>query len=286
MNKPAIFIVATPIGNLDDMTPRAIATLREADLIAAEDTRRTRQLLTHFGISGKTLVCYQDHDESRRASALLDRVESDGLRVALVSDAGTPCVADPGYRIVAGARERGIAVHPIPGASAVATLVSASGLPSDRFLFVGFLPTKKSELAEELDSWARARASVVFFEPTRRMAQTLEAIGERFPRATVAIGRELTKLHEEIVVLRVSAAIEWASQHDSLRGEATIMVDLGLDDEDQSDMPSLDQLRAEAIRAFAAGASLRELLTRFKDSGHSRGALYQMLLDAKEESER
>ncbi len=150
MSQAVVFVVATPIGNLDDMTPRAIATLKNVAIIAAEDTRNTRKLLTHFGILGKELVSYHDHGEEERAASLLDRIESDNLALAIVSDAGTPCVADPGYRLVKMAKERGIKVHPIPGASAVTSLISASGLPSNRFTFVGFLPTKSTSLREAL----------------------------------------------------------------------------------------------------------------------------------------
>ena len=154
---PVIFIVATPIGNLDDLTPRALATLRNVDIIAAEDTRNTRKLLTHFNIQGKELVSYHDHVEDTRSEQLVERLLRDGLSLALVSDAGTPCVADPGYRLVRHAKQNGIKVHPVPGASALTSLVSASGLPSDRVLFVGFLPVKESDIRREIQSWSVAQ---------------------------------------------------------------------------------------------------------------------------------
>ena len=190
---PLLYMVATPIGNLDDMTPRAKRVLAEADLIAAEDTRTTRKLLTHFGIQGKKLVSYHDHGETEQAERLIDQVEGGGLKLAIVSDAGTPGISDPGYRIAAAARARGLSVVPIAGPSALTALVSASGLPSDRLLFVGFPPQRAQALKTEIASWRGLRASIVFFEATRRLGRTLAAIAEEYPEARVAVGRELTK---------------------------------------------------------------------------------------------
>lgn len=286
MSQSVIFIVATPIGNLDDITPRAITTLKNVDIIAAEDTRNTRKLLTHFGIPGKELIAYHDHGEEERAKGLIDRIDRDGLSLAVVSDAGTPCVADPGYRLVKLAKERGIKVHPIPGASAVTSLVSASGLPSHRFTFVGFLPTKSKELRAEIMSWAAAGGAIVYFEPTRRLEDSLLVISEVYPHAQVSIGRELTKLYEEIVTMPVTEALSWVRGHGILKGEAVVMVDpcaVRDDAADDADVESM--IRAAAKKGFKQGKSLKDLLKELSGSGLGRSELYQVLLAVKSETE-
>lgn len=286
MSQAAIFVVATPIGNLDDLTPRALSTLKSVDIIAAEDTRNTRKLLTHFGISGKDLLSYHDHGEEERARGLIDRIEKSGETLAIVSDAGTPCVADPGYRLVRLAKERQIKVYPVPGPSALTSLVSASGLPSHRFTFVGFLPTKSKELKSEVSSWAQLGGSVVYFEPTRRLEDSLRVIAETFPRAMVSIGRELTKLYEEIVTLPVLEALSWVQGHAILKGEAVVMVDPGVErDADAEDETEARALIAKAAKkGFAQGKTLKDLLKDFSGSGLGRSELYQLLLEIKAES--
>lgn len=284
MSQSVVFIVATPIGNLDDMTPRAIATLKNVDIIAAEDTRNTRKLLTHFGIPGKELISYHDHGEEQRALGLIDRIERDGLSLAVVSDAGTPCVADPGYRLVRLAKERGIKVHPVPGPSALTSLVSASGLPSHRFTFVGFLPTKSKELRAEIMSWAATGGAIVYFEPTRRLESSLLVIADVYPAAQVSIGRELTKLYEEIVTFPVSEALSWVQGHGILKGEAVVMVDPCVAQDDAAEDADLGTMvRTAAIKGFKQGKSLKDLLKELSGSGLGRSELYQMLLDIKAE---
>jgi len=284
--QPALFIVATPIGNLDDMTPRAIATLKNVDIIAAEDTRNTRKLLTHFNISGAELISYHDHVEDERSEKLVNRMIKHGLSVALVSDAGTPCVADPGYRLVRLAKENGIKVHPVPGASALTSLVSASGLPSDRVLFVGFLPTKASDLRREVQSWGKTNAAIVYFEPTRRLETSLSVIAEIYPQAEVAIGRELTKLFEEIETKPVLEAISWLQGHSVLKGEAVVMINIGSEAAENPEAQGevlIEQARAAAVRGFSSGKTLKDLLKELGGLGLPRTELYQLLLAVKEE---
>lgn len=283
MAEPAIFVVATPIGNLDDLSPRGLATLRHVDLIAAEDTRNTRKLLSHFGINGKELISYHDHVEAARSEQLVSRLKSQGLTMALVSDAGTPCVADPGYRLIRLAKQSGIKVHPVPGASALTSLISAAGLPSDRVMFVGFLPTKESDLRREIQSWKVTRSSIVFFEPTRRLESSLAVIAEIYPQSEVSIGRELTKLYEEIETMSAVDAIDWVKNHAILKGEAVVMVHLGALDSEGADVESLASHVAEhARRGFAEGKSLKDLLKELGGLGIQRSELYQMLLEVKE----
>ncbi len=279
-----IYMVATPIGNLDDLTPRARATLTEVDIIAAEDTRNTLKLLGLLGIRGKKVVSYHDHGETERAEELLDDIENRGLSLAVVSDAGTPGISDPGFRIVAAAKARGIKVHPVPGPSSLTALVSASGLPSNRVLFIGFLPQRAVALKSEIESWAGMRSSIVFFEATRRLERTLAEIAEFYPTAEVAVGRELTKLFEEIVRLPIADARQWAGSHPSLKGEATVMLSLG----EAGELPAgtvvwTEASLAEAAAAdFAAGSTLKDLLQKYKAAGFKRTDLYALLLRAKD----
>ncbi len=214
-------MVATPIGNLEDISQRALRVLSEVDLIAAEDTRRTRKLLSHFGISAR-VQSYYDAVEEKRTRVLLGQLAA-GKTVALVSDAGTPGVSDPGYRIVTAARRHGIEVVPIPGASAVLALLSVSGLSSDRFAFEGFLPTKQGARQRRLVSLASDERTLVFFEAARRAKGMVGDLLAVFGDREAALGRELTKIHEEI--LRGKLSVIYALIDDEgLRGELTIAV--------------------------------------------------------------
>ena len=192
-----LYLVATPIGNLEDITLRALRVLREVDLVACEDTRHTGRLLQHFGIS-KPLISYHEHNEQTRAAELAERLVQ-GENIALVSDAGTPGISDPAYRIVTAALERGVAVTPIPGPVALITALVASGLPTDAFLFAGFLPPKQQARRRRLEDLQNARATLVLYEAPHRLRQTLAdalaILGDR----PAALARELTKLHEEFL---------------------------------------------------------------------------------------
>jgi 16S rRNA (cytidine1402-2'-O)-methyltransferase len=188
-----LIVCPTPIGNLEDVTLRVLAALREADVVACEDTRRTRQLLDRYGV-GASLVSYHEHNESQRAAELVPRMRS-GTVVALVSDAGMPLVSDPGYVLVRACVAAGLAVEVLPGPSAPLAALVASALPSDRWRFAGFLPRKRTELLAELS----APETVVAFESPRRVAATLAALAEIDPERPVAVCRELTKIHEEVV---------------------------------------------------------------------------------------
>jgi 16S rRNA (cytidine1402-2'-O)-methyltransferase len=192
-----LYIVATPIGNLEDITVRALRVLKEADLIACEDTRHTRKLLSHYQISRPT-ISYHEHNEHGRASELVARLEA-GARVALVSDAGTPLVSDPGLRLVREAIERGIPVVPIPGASALTAAIAASGLATDQFIFAGFLPPKRTARRAKLAELGALPMTIVFYEAPHRIKQTLADARELLGERPVVIARELTKIHEEFI---------------------------------------------------------------------------------------
>lgn len=277
---PAIFVVSTPIGNLNDVSQRCTQTLDAVDIIAAEDTRRARQLLNHLGIQKKEVISYYDEVEEEKSSWLCERLLREEKTLALISDAGTPCISDPGYRLIKAAHDRGIAVHPVPGASSLTALVSCSGLPSDRFLFVGFLPNKKQALLDEIKSWRAAAHTIVFYSATRRLAKTLKAIAGVYAQAKVCVGRELTKIHEEIFTLPVDRAIEFVESHETLKGEATVVVYVPKDKAALS-TESKENLVEMLEKDMAGGATFKDLLAIYKDSGLSRSELYQMMLDIK-----
>jgi len=216
-----LFVVATPIGNLGDATPRSIEVLRSVDAIAAEDTRRTRKLLTHFGITTR-LLSYHDHNEERAARQLLERIR-EGEDIALVSDAGTPLVADPGYRLVSSCAEQGLEVIAVPGPSAVVAALSIAGLPPQPFYFAGYLPRKGGQRRSRLASLADLPCTVIYYESPHRIAAALKDMHEVLGDRKAVIARELTKVHEEVLrgtLGELSAVVE----RRSLKGEIVVVV--------------------------------------------------------------
>lgn len=198
MARGVLYVVATPIGNLEDLSFRALETLRSVDLVAAEDTRRTMKIFERHGITGK-LVSLHEHNEIEQASGLVSKLVG-GAQVALVSDAGTPLVSDPGYRLVRMAAEAGVTVSPIPGASAVTAALSVAGLPTDRFAFEGFLPAKQAARLKRLSALAAETRTLVFFESSHRILASLEDLAEAFGAARkAAVCRELTKQFETVL---------------------------------------------------------------------------------------
>lgn len=220
--KGTIYLVATPIGNLEDITLRALRVLKEVDLIACEDTRRTRILLEHYGIKSALTSLY-DENEQKKGSALVKEL-LDGRSLAYVSDAGTPLISDPGYHLVQSAVEAGIPVVPIPGPSAVIAALSVSGLPSDRFSFFGFLPEKAGRRQSMLRSLRDLPMTLIFYESPRRIVDALRDIRDIMGERRVAVGRELTKIFEEIVRGLVSEVIG-KYEKGSVKGEITLLVE-------------------------------------------------------------
>ncbi len=215
-----LYVVATPIGNLEDITARALRVLREVDVVACEDTRRTRALLTHFDIHTPT-VSYYEHNKLARGPQLLRQL-SDGRSVALVSDAGTPGISDPGVLLVREARAAGVPVVPVPGASAVVAALSAAGLPADRFVFDGFLPVKAGRRRNRLAALRDLETTIVFYESPHRIVATLEAVREVFGEVPVVVARELTKHFEEIVTATPSEHLDRLAP--GARGEFTVVI--------------------------------------------------------------
>jgi 16S rRNA (cytidine1402-2'-O)-methyltransferase len=235
-----LYVVGTPIGNLDDLTPRAREVLAAADVIAAEDTRRTRGLLSRIGVETR-LIAYHEHNEEKRTAELLERVAG-GASIALVSDAGTPLISDPGWRLVRAAREAGLDVVPVPGPSAVIVALCAAGLPTDRFVFEGFLPRRSGARADRLRELKHERRTLVFYEAVHRVAETLAALAEHFGADRgAALARELTKVHEQIRSGTIADLIAKLGAEIPLLGEFVILV-AG----DESDS-SPDERRAREI---------------------------------------
>jgi 16S rRNA (cytidine1402-2'-O)-methyltransferase len=273
-----LFVVATPIGNLADITLRAIRSLSDVDVIAAEDTRTTRKLLAHHGIR-TPLVSYHEHNEKVRTPELLARIEG-GESVALVSEAGTPSISDPGYRLVEACIAAGVAVEPIPGPSALLAALVVSGLPSDAFVFEGFLPRRGAERRKRLADLASERRTLVIFEAPHRLDATLTDMvellgGER----RAALCRELTKLHEEV---RRESLSELAAsvRTKPVKGELVLVIDGAVDAE-----PDLDAAVAEALARVTAGESVREATRAVaQERGVPRRPLYDRVLQQRTRS--
>jgi 16S rRNA (cytidine1402-2'-O)-methyltransferase len=216
-----LYLVATPIGNLEDITVRALRVLGEADLIACEDTRRTAKLLHHYSLK-KEMLSYHEHNEMTRAAELVIRMEQ-GARVALVSDAGTPVISDPGHHLVSLCLRHRIPVIPIPGPSALIAALAVSGLPTEEFLFVGFLPPRTGDRRKALERLAAESRTLVFYEAPHRLVEMLAAALERFGRRPTVIARELTKLHEEFLRGDLAELLVIA-RRSPLRGELTVLI--------------------------------------------------------------
>jgi 16S rRNA (cytidine1402-2'-O)-methyltransferase len=264
-----LYIVSTPIGNLEDISLRALRLLKQVDLIAAEDTRTTRNLLNFYEIK-TPLTSYHEHNKRTKLGYLLDCLEKKD--VALVSEAGMPGLSDPGYELIAAAIERGIPVVPVPGASAVITALVVSGLPSNQFLYLGFLPRRQAARRRLFKSVADAPRTMVAFESPHRLVETLNDALEVFGDRKVAVCRELTKVYEEVFRGRLSQAIEHFSQP---RGEFTLVIEGKVEEEPEINQ----QIEKELRKLYRQGAGAKEAVARLSGtSGISKRKLYQAWL--------
>src|SRR4026209_2096731 len=218
-----LYLVATPIGNLADITHRAIQVLSNVDLIACEDTRHTHKLLNHYGITTKT-ISYHEHNEQERAAQLIDRLKQ-GSDIAIVSDAGTPSISDPGFRLVRAAIENDIAVVPVPGPSALISALIAAGLPTDEFFFAGFLPSRPNARRTRLAELQSVPGTLIFYEAPHRLAATLKDALEVLGESEGGVAREVTKLHEEIRRGRLSDLATHYANEENPRGEIVVLID-------------------------------------------------------------
>lgn len=271
-----LFIIATPIGNLEDLSPRARQTLTDVDLVAAEDTRHTGRLLSHIGVKSRLLAMH-DHNEEQAVSRAMAALES-GQSVALVSDAGTPLLSDPGYRLVRAAHRGGIPASPIPGPSAITAALSAAGLPTDRFCFEGFLPARKAARRQALESLVHETRTLVFFESVHRIADALDDMCRIFGEERLAfVGRELTKMHEQCVQETLGRLRNKVDDHSIVRkGEFVIVVGGSVHAPESS--LDVDRLLAALVTKLAAKDAAK---VAARATGLSRNELYDRLLNIK-----
>jgi 16S rRNA (cytidine1402-2'-O)-methyltransferase len=275
-----LYIVATPIGNLDDISLRAIATLNAVDLIAAEDTRHSKYLLNHLGIETPMISCHE-HNEKSRSELLLEKLAA-GSNVALISDAGTPLISDPGYRLVLAAQQAGIRVSPIPGANSAIAALSAAGLPTENFHFCGFLSSRTKERGLQLQVLREIPVTLVLFESSHRIERLMQQLVQLFPEKQCVIAKELTKLHENL--MRGSAAELLARLKDDRvlsKGEFVVLID-------NSDDPASKQLNTddvEILRVLLEEVSVKiavKIATRL--TGKKKNELYQLALSLQKEN--
>jgi 16S rRNA (cytidine1402-2'-O)-methyltransferase len=221
--RPALYVVGTPIGNLEDITLRALRVLKEVDVIACEDTRQTQKLMIHYAIKTRT-VSYHEHNEIERAAELVELMQQ-GSSVALVTDAGMPAISDPGYRLISRAIENELAVVPVPGPSAFLTALVASGFPTDSFCFRGFLPAKTGERRARMREIRNSPVTLIFYEAPHRIVATLQDAGEIFGAARlIVVARELTKVHEELLRGSAFEVLKVLQQREAIKGEITLLI--------------------------------------------------------------
>jgi 16S rRNA (cytidine1402-2'-O)-methyltransferase len=287
-----LYLVATPIGNLEDMTFRAIRTLKEVDLVAAEDTRQTRKLLTHFEIRNR-LVSYHEHNREASGVELIKMLE-EGKHIALVSDAGMPAISDPGAELTAEAVSRGIPVVPVPGANAALSALIISGLPTDRFLFVGFPPRDRKRMGRFLDRLETEPGTIILYESPHRIRKTLAYLAERWGERRMAMVRELTKRYEEAVRGTVRACLAYAEEQPPM-GECCIIIE-GTDSAGQSSTgaetgadawwePLTLVQHVEHYMTEAGGSRKEAMKLAGKDRGLSRRDVYQAMLERDNQSD-
>lgn len=274
-----LFVAATPLGNREDITLRALRILREADWIAAEDTRHTRRFLKHHHISGR-LIAYHEHNEARRTPGLVEKLKN-GARIVLVSKAGTPLVSDPGFFLIRAALEAGVPVVPVPGPCAAVCALSVSGLPTDAFVFTGFLPKKRGERLNRMKALSRLRQTVIFYESPNRILALLRDLEAVMGNRDAAVCREMTKRHEEILRGALSQVRKELEKRPAIKGECTVLV-AGKTDASPVSKATLRARLKEALKA--EGASLSEVAKRVAHEYRlSRRTVYQEALQVKDD---
>lgn len=274
--KGILYLVPTPIGNLDDITFRALKILKEADFIAAEDTRHTKRLLNHFEIQ-TSLVSYHEHNKESSGRHLIGLLK-EGKTIALVSDAGSPAISDPGYEIVRDAIKENIPVVSLPGPNAAITALIASGLAPQPFYFYGFLPRKKKERETELSSLRNIKATLIFYEAPHRLKETCNALLEILGNRKAAIGRELTKKYEEYIRSDLKGIVKWLEAKD-IRGEFCIIVEGNSEDESTSEQSWWDEWKViDHVDYYVKqGFSTKEAIKQVaKDRGMNKRDVYQI----------
>jgi 16S rRNA (cytidine1402-2'-O)-methyltransferase len=274
-----LFIVSTPIGNLEDMTFRAVSTLKQVDLIAAEDTRHSKKLLSHYSITTQ-MVSFHEHNEKEKTASLIDRLKN-GQDLALISDAGTPCISDPGYTLVHAASNAHIKVVPIPGCCAAIAGLSASGLPTDKFLFLGFLPKKKQALEKSLSALKDETATLIIYESPKRIKKTLESVRCILGDRHACLVREVTKLHEEIIQGTVDDILSCLLQRNPIKGEIVLMIKGAKNKQ----APDMERLQKAILRNLKKEKTTTSQLSRTlaDEFSISRKTVYDLILTLKKE---
>ena len=271
--QPGLYLISTPIGNLEDITLRALNVLRMVHVVACEDTRVLRKLLGHYGIKVQTAL-YHDHNADQQIPKIIERIQN-GEAVGLVSDAGTPMVSDPGYKLVRECINAGVMVTAIPGATAAITGLSLSGMPTDQFLFAGFMPTKKGQMKKKMEEIKATPSSKVFYESPRRLVRFFEAALDVFGDCDAAVARELTKMFEEVRRGKISELLEQYKNEDAPKGEAVIIIGPGAVQSEWSNEDVID-----ALKKSMASSSLKDSVKQVTNlTGWKKKEIYQMALD-------
>lgn len=273
-----LYVVGTPIGNLSDMTPRAVQTLEKVDFIAAEDTRVTLKLLNFFDIKNN-LVSYHEHNRAEKGRQIIDRLLG-GESCAVVTDAGMPCISDPGEDLVALCRQEGIAVEVVPGPTAAMSAIAVSGITCSRFCFEGFLSTSKKSRYEHLESLKDEERTMIFYEAPHKLKNTLADFKKYFgPDRKISLCRELTKLHEEVILMSLDEAIAYYEQNDP-RGEFVIVVSGAEIKKQELSLEECLEIMRESIRSGKSKNDAARLMA--KQSGYRKNELYKLLIDSEE----
>ncbi|NLK85060.1 MAG: 16S rRNA (cytidine(1402)-2'-O)-methyltransferase [Aeromonadales bacterium] len=282
MIESALYIVPTPIGNLDDITIRAIDVLKAATLIAAEDTRHSKILLDKLGISGKKLISCHDHNEEQRASIIIEEV-SNGAVVALISDAGSPLINDPGYRVVTLCSKANVKVVPLPGPCALITALEASALPTDKFMFNGFFPVKEKELLDTLAALTNVDYTAVFYETPRRIQATAEALAKVLPEHDITLCREMTKTFESFYRLKAKDAPDFLkADADRTKGEFVVAIGALKDEGNNAIDPKIKKALEELIKTSPVKAVTNVLAEL---TGVKKNDLYNLALELKQQQD-
>ncbi len=274
-----LYIVATPIGNLDDITRRAVEILRNVDLIAAEDTRHSQRLLGHLGMR-KPMLSLHQHNEHQRLRQILDKLQA-GENIALISDAGTPLISDPGYPLVRAVREAGLEVSPVPGPSSIITALSAAGMPTEPFTFYGFLSQKNSERMRCLSSYKEIPGTLVLLESSHRIERLMQQLNEIMPELRVVVAKELTKTHEKFIEGLPRDILDLFERDPSMcRGEFVVMIDNPL----RVETAAIGKAETDMLKTLLEEVSLKKavkLTSQF--SGRKKNDLYQLALELNEQ---
>ena len=277
-----LYLVATPIGNLDDMTIRAVEVLKNADVIGAEDTRHSRILLEHYQIK-TPMISYHQHNSAKRREELM-AILRDGKAVALISDAGTPGISDPGEDLVKAAAQEGVKIHPLPGANALLPAVTVSALPCRRFLFEGFLPQRKKEREKRLESLKNIDATLIFYISPHDLKEDVKSLCQALGNRDAALCRELTKLHESVYRMPLGAMLEFINNKE-LKGEMVLVV-AGADPEKENNKPETEELRQEIRKLMAEGVKSKTAAQIIADKyGMKKNEIYPLTLDKTENKE-